>query len=207
MFNLGASYYNGDGVPEIPISTYAWFLLAEGAGSPAAKDAVRRSADELQQLSHEDAFLQVGEMYEKGEDIPQSYANAARWYRKEAEQSPEAAIRLASLLVNGTGVQQDNGEAKALCSSAAKKRYHAAEYCLGYLYQHGLGVTPDPKQAVKWYEEGAVFNSRAALTLAEMYQKARALRSTGQRHSASYILPTKAGHWKRRLKPVLYARK
>jgi uncharacterized protein len=172
MFNLGVSYYNGEGVADNPIAAYAWFLLAQEAGSPAAGDAVRRSAEELGPSSIHDAFLQVAEMYEKGEGLPQSYANAALWYRKEAHEIPEAALRLATLLINGTGVKQDYGEAMDLCSDYAKKHYPAAEYCVGYLYQQGLGVAPDAKQAVKWYGEAvAAGNTKAALTLAEMHLK------------------------------------
>jgi TPR repeat protein len=42
MFNLGAAYYNGDGVDTDVVSAYAWFLLAQEAGSEPAVDAVRR---------------------------------------------------------------------------------------------------------------------------------------------------------------------
>ena len=64
MFNLGVSYYNGDGVSADPTLAYAWFLLAQEAGNAAAGDAVKRSAAEGERLGvTSDALQQVAEMY------------------------------------------------------------------------------------------------------------------------------------------------
>jgi uncharacterized protein len=169
MFNVGVSYYNGEGVADNPIQAYAWFLLAQEAGNVAARDAVRRSASELGPLASQEVFLSIGEMYEKGDGLPQSYIKAIEWYRKAADQSPEAALRLATLLINGTAGAQDYKEAMALCSDYAKKHIAKAEYCVGYLYQRGLGVDQDARQAAKWYEEAAPTHGKAALALSEMY--------------------------------------
>ena len=84
-------------------------------------------------------------------------------------------------------MKQDYGEAMSLCSSAAKKRYAQAEYCLGYLYQRGLGATQDSKEAAKWYSEAAVHgNTKAALTLAEMHLKGEGV--AVDRPEAYYLL-------------------
>jgi TPR repeat protein len=173
MFNLGVSYYNGDGVPSDPTLAYAWFLLAQDAGNRAADDAVKRSAEEGQRLrTTPDALLKVAAMYEKGDDLPQSYAEAAKWYRKATDLSPEAEVNLASLLTNGKGVAQDYGQAMALCRSAAKLNYAPGQFCVGYLYQRGLGIQADPKEAAKWYllaSRGG--HERAMMALGDMYWK------------------------------------
>jgi uncharacterized protein len=175
MFNLGAAYYNGEGVADDPVFAYSWFLLAKEAGNPAAEDAVRRSASEPG-FSTGASIFQIGQMYEKGDDLPQSYAEAIRWYRKAADQSAECALRLAVLLINGTGVKQDYGEAMRLCDTFAKKYNAEAQYCVGYLYQRGLGVTADSKQAAKWYADAAERgHAKAALTLSDMYLKEEGL--------------------------------
>jgi uncharacterized protein len=175
MFNLGAAYYNGEGVANDPVFAYAWFLLAKEAGSSAAEDAVRRSASEPG-FSTSTSIVQIGEMYEKGDDLRQSYADAARWYRKVADQNPDGALKLVVLLMNGTGVKQDYGEAMRLCDAFAKKYNSEAQYCVGYLYQRGLGVAPDPKRAAKWYADAAERgNAKAALSLSEMYLKGQGL--------------------------------
>lgn len=166
MFNLGIPYYNGDGVPSEPTMAYAWFLLAQEAGNHAADDAVKRSAEEGAHLgSARDAILQVAAMYEKGDDLPQSYAEAAKWYRKSANNDPSAAVKLATLLINGIGIAQDYRQAMSLCQNAAKQNYGPAAYCVGYIYQHGLGTA-------KWYEQGSKLRSTPAMmSLAEMYWK------------------------------------
>jgi uncharacterized protein len=177
IFNLGASYYNGDGVPSNPTLAYAWFLLAQDAGNPAAQDAVKRSAEEGGRMGTPDALLQVAAMYEKGEELPQSYAEAAKWYRKAADLSPEAGVKLASMLINGIGVRQDYGQAMALCQRAATQNYADAQYCVGYLYQHGLGMQADPKEAAKRYVlAGNGGQRKAMMDLAEMYWKGEGIR-------------------------------
>jgi hypothetical protein len=173
MFNLGACYYNGEGLPDDSVRAYAWFLVAQEAGNPAATEAVHRSETELNDLSRADAILQIGEMYEKGEYLPQSYENAARWYRKVADSNGEAALRLAAFMIDGVGgVKRDYAGAMQVCSNLAKRNYASAEYCVGFLHQHGLGVAPNPKEAAKWYEQSATRGSgKAALALAEMHSK------------------------------------
>lgn len=169
MFNLGASYYNGDGVTADPNRSYAWFLLAQEAGNPAAQDAVRRSAEQGERSG---ALLLIGAMYEKGDELPQSYSEAAKWYRKAADLTPEGGFKLASLLVDGKGVPKDYGQAMALCRNAAKRGYEPAQFCVGYLYQHGFGTGADPKEAAKWYRLATQSRYRPALlALAEMYSK------------------------------------
>ena len=172
MFNLGVSYYNGDGVPSDPTAAYAWFLLAKEAGNPAAEDAVKRSAEEGGRLGTPEAIQLVAAMYEKGDDLQRSYSEAAKWYRKAADLSPQAAVSLASMLIDGRGGPQDYGQAMNICRSAAKQRYAPAQYCVGYLYQHGLGTQTDPKEAAKWYGEASKGgHHQAMLDLAEMYWK------------------------------------
>jgi TPR repeat protein len=47
-----------------------------------------------------------------------------------------------------------------------------AQFCVGYLYQHGFGTEAEPKEATKWYRLAAQSHYRPALlALAEMYSK------------------------------------
>jgi TPR repeat protein len=173
MFNLGAAYYNGDGVPSDPTLAYAWFLLAQEAGNPEARDAVRRSAEEGERLlATPDALEQVASMYEKGDELPQSYFEAAKWYRKAVDLDPKAGVKLASMFIDGKGVPKDYAQAMTLCQNAAKQNYGPADYCVGFIYQHGLGTELDLKEAAKWYEQGSKRGSvPAIMALAEMYSK------------------------------------
>ena len=174
MFNLGVSYYNGDGVSADPTLAYAWFLLAQEAGNAAAGDAVKRSAAEGERLGvTSDALQQAAEMYLKGDDLQQSDSEAAKWYRKAADlKDPRAGVKLAAMLVDGRGVERDYGQAMALCQKAAQQNYAPGQNCIGHLYQRGLGVEANLKEAAKWFDMASKRGQpQAMMTLAEMYWK------------------------------------
>jgi len=167
MFNLGAAYYNGEGVGVNDTLAYAWFLLSSDAGNTSGQDAANRSRGEHGPGAYNDACFTIGEFYEKGDDLPKNVNLAASWYRKAAEGGhSQAQVNLAILAMNA----KDYGETRRWCEMAAKSRHAGGAACLGYLYQHGLGVTQDSKEAVKWYQQGVLGGNRAATrALAEMY--------------------------------------
>jgi len=78
-------------------------------------------------------------------------------------------VHLAELHIHGSGVQRDYFQAMKLCVDAARE-YVPAQYCVGYLYQHGLGMSPDPQNAVIWYRKaGEQGHVGAMLELGKMY--------------------------------------
>ena len=168
MFNLGAAYYNGEGVGVNDNLAYAWFLLSSEAGNPAGQDAAKRSQGEHGPSSLGEACLSIGQMYEKGEDLPKNLALAAAWYRKAAEHgNGEATISLAILYLTAS----DYSQARPWCETAAKQKHAGGYYCLGYLYQHGFGVDLSLKEAFQWYEQGAKGgNTTSMQALAKMYE-------------------------------------
>ena len=166
MFNIGAAYYNGEGVETVNDTlAYAWFLLSSEAGSTSGQDAARRSKSEHRSFS--DACFEIGRLYEKGEDLPQNFDTATAWYRRAADQgSSEGKIALATLSMGA----KNYSEARHWCEAAAKDRHAGGCFCLGYLYQHGLGVAQNSNAARKWYEEAAKSgNSGAMQILGQMY--------------------------------------
>jgi uncharacterized protein len=171
-FNLGTSYYNGDGVGTDLKAAYAWFLLAQTFGNQPAADATKRMAKEAPNL-RSDAFEKIGDMYQKGDDLPQSSTQAVNWYRKAVDDgAPRAQIKLASLLLQGQNASSNYGEVHRLCEKAAAQHFSSAAYCMGQLYQQGLGVERDLPKAVKWFTEAADLGLGVALLrLGEMYRK------------------------------------
>ena len=152
MFNLGAAYYNGEGVNLNDSLALAWFLLASEAGSASGEDAVRRSQQEHRQWSFNDACLTIGQMYEKGEELPRNLDLAMKWYRKAADGGDaQAQLNLAILAMNA----KNYGEAKTRCEAAAKDKLSGGFACLGFIYQHGMGDPQDAGQAIKYYDEAA----------------------------------------------------
>jgi TPR repeat protein len=169
MFNLGTCYYNGDGVGSNEFTAYAWFLVADDAGNIAAKEAVQRSAATMTQGDTSKAYLQIAEMYEKGEALPKNDAQAVRWLRKAANIDSPGKLRLALRELTGPEGVRNYAEALDLCKAAAKD-FAPALPCVGYIYRRGLGVTKDPAEALKWYQKGADSGNQVAImVLAEMY--------------------------------------
>jgi TPR repeat protein len=167
MFNLGAAYYNGEGISVNSTLAHAWFLLSSGAGNPSGQAAANRSKEEFGPEGFNDACFSIGEMYEKGVDLPQDFRSAAAWYRKAGERGQkQAQISLALLSM----AAKDYGEARHWCEAAAKVKYSPAYFCLGYLHQNGFGVAKNPKEAFRWYQQGAQGGHATSMqVLGQMY--------------------------------------
>ena len=129
-----------------------------------------------------------------------SYEEAARWYRKAADQgdsltqvqhgphlpagprcakgqgrgalevngNPRIRIRPEAQSTFGQSVPHRRGGRDKLCESGAmaaqgsQQGYVGALNNLGFLYEHGMGVTRDLKEAAKWYRAAAEKNDPQA---------------------------------------------
>ena len=171
MFNLGAAYFNGDGVAIDDSAALAWFSLAQEAGSDVANDAVQRFATSKAYVM-EDAWVKIGDMYLEGSELSKNPSEAIKWYRKAAGLgSPEVQVKLAGLLTERQGDARP-GEALDLCTKAAKQNYAPGAFCVGLILQRGLGVSPNPSEAAKWFQAAADRgHASAMLFLGEMYWK------------------------------------
>lgn len=168
MFNLGAAYYNGEGIASDPVMAVVWFLLSAEAGSPSGQDAAKRTRDEARPWLVNDAYVRIGQMYEQGEDLPKDTRQATTWYRKAADAgSGDAMMALAVLFLKAN----DPSQARPWCEAAAKAKLAGGYHCLGYLYQHGVGVSQDLKTAFKHYEDAAELAHRPSMrALGLMYE-------------------------------------
>jgi TPR repeat protein len=170
IFNLGAAYYNGDGVAIDDSRSYAWFLLAKEKGSTSAPDAVTRAESELTPGKINEGLIDLGEMYERGEELPHDLGESVKWYRKAAERGdPDARIALAIVLIKRKD-PQDYAEARGWCEQSAKRNENRGQYCLALIYHHGLGVERDIDRATKMYRQAArLGNALAMQTLGQIY--------------------------------------
>jgi len=175
MFNLGAAYYNGDGIATNDVNAYAWFLLGQKFGSQYADAAVGQMKGEARDLAS--AYEKIGDMYQKGDELPQSSREAVDWYRKAAENgTAPVQMKLVSLLVDGVAGTPDYAEVRGLCEKAANLHYSPADYCMGELYAHGLGVERDLSKAAQWFKEGSdLGHALSTLRLGQMYLKGEGL--------------------------------
>jgi TPR repeat protein len=170
MYHLGAAYYNGVGVQIDDALSYAWFRLAKEAGDKRAAEAVERAESALKPQTITIGLEKIAQMYEKDGSLPESQPEAARWWSVAAARGDEdAKVGMAFNMLSAQGVPEDLNKARHACSEAAKQQNHRAEYCMGYIYEHGLGVTPNAKRARNWYGLAAAKGEMEAMrTLALM---------------------------------------
>ena len=99
---------------------------------------------------------QLGQIFEYGLDVEQDYAEAAKWYRKAAEQeSIEAQHNLGVLYEYGCGVDQDYEQALKWFTAAAEQGHTQSQSSLGFLYSKGAGVPVDNVRAHMWFRIAA----------------------------------------------------
>ena len=103
--------------------------------------------------------------------MPRDYAEAAKWYRKAAEQGDvDAQYNLGDMYRYGLGVSQDYTEGVKWYRKAAEQGHVIAQYNLGNLYRYGQIVPRDYAEAAKWYRKAAEqADVDAQFNLADMY--------------------------------------
>ncbi|MDA9260795.1 sel1 repeat family protein, partial [Puniceicoccaceae bacterium] len=87
-----------------------------------------------------------------GRGVPQDDVEAAKWYRKAAEQGHvEAQYNLGYMYDFGYGgVPEDDTEAVKWYRKAAEQGYAQAQYNLGMAYYYGHGVPEDYVESYMW---------------------------------------------------------
>src|SRR5262245_61259218 len=111
----------------------------------------------LAKAGDEDAQLAVAQAYDNGIDTDVNKVEAAKWYKKAADEgNVEAMYRLARIVSAGAqGVKKSPELAAKLYESAARQGHVEAQNWLGYSYQRGLGVQQSDANAVEWYKKAA----------------------------------------------------
>jgi TPR repeat protein len=109
--------------------------------------------------------------------VEKDYVEAAKWYRKAADQGhSDAQYYLGGCYYHGNGVHKDKVEAAKWCRKAAEQGHRSAQHYLGGCYYHGDGVDKDKE------------HSRAMQALAACYRDGAGV----ERDEAA------AGRWERR---------
>ena len=128
----------------------------------------------MQLAEKEDAESEnnLGFMYENGIGIAQSVEEAAKWYKKAAEQGfVHAQYSLGTLYANGDGVPQSHEEAAKWYRLAADQNLVEAQNILGWIYMSGKGVPQSYEEAAKWYRLAAdQGDAEAQFCLSNMYE-------------------------------------
>jgi hypothetical protein len=105
---------------------------------------------------HAEAQYRLGRLYAKGQDVPQSCTEAARWYQMAAEQGQVSAqLRLGVMYDEGRGVLQIHSEAAYWLRLAAEQGDANAQFLLSVMYYKGQGVPQDFVRAHMWVDLAA----------------------------------------------------
>jgi hypothetical protein len=98
----------------------------------------------------------LGDMYWRGEGVPQDYAEAVAWFRKAAQQGDDTAqFALGNIYEHKPGDQhgrppQDYAEAAKWYGKAAQQGNVFGQLSLAWMYEEGRGVPQDYVLAHMW---------------------------------------------------------
>ena len=102
------------------------------------------------------AQFNLGFAYDRGQDVPQDYAQSVVWYRKAADQGEASAqFNLALMYADGQGVPHDAAQEAAWFRKAAEQGHARAQHNLGVMYRNGHGVPQDYVESHKWFNLAA----------------------------------------------------
>ncbi len=119
-------------------------------GLPAGYDGMSSEDEDAEHL------FSIGLRYYNGSGGRRDLSQAAKWFRKAAEQgSAVAQCRLGVMYDNGHGVAKDEAEAVRWYRKAAEQRNARAQFHLGNCYIAGRGVEQNNAEAVRWFRKGA----------------------------------------------------
>ena len=94
--------------------------------------------------------------YESGKNVPQSYIQAAKWFRKAAEQGHEKAqFNLGVMASLGRGMATNDTEAIHWWQKSAEQGNARAQNNLGFAFANGRGATQNHAEAAKWLGRSA----------------------------------------------------
>jgi uncharacterized protein len=194
-FNLGAAYYNGDGVKVNDDDACVWFNLAADAGDQRGEEAMARTKQEFTQTQITRCELLTGTAYQTGERVKQDYGKAMDWYMKAANAKDGLACeRVAYMYDRGLGVAANKDESLRWLKRSADLGYLPAVYEMGYMYDKGQGVPEDIGKAKKMYELAAAGGQTEALiALGGMYQEGRGAKQNPQEALAYYLVAADFG--------------
>lgn len=188
---LGAIYFEGDGVTRNPRLAADWWEKAARRGNVEAE-------------------CKLGKMLMEGKEIPRDTERGRSWLEHAADEgNPQAQYLLGKMYLDGQWVKPNPGMAKSLLERAALNGYESAvnllhmiesigysledelrggqpqlqklatdgdpeaQYRLGLSLEHGaLGRTKNVPEAVQWYRRAAATgNHRAMRALARIYEQ------------------------------------
>lgn len=111
----------------------------------------------LAKKGNAEAEFKVGEMYETGFGVKADKTEAMNWITKSANQGHETAnFKLLYWDVEKNGFNAANKAKVDDLKAKAKAGNAQAEYYIGKMYAHGVGMKKDSNKAIKWLNKAAL---------------------------------------------------
>ncbi len=138
----------------------AMMFQTSGAATAAPRSSARdQELTELKQRAGAGdarAQVQLGLAYLTADGVAGDDAEAAKWFRKAADQDdPDGERYLAEMYVGGRGVPADNAEAAKWLRLAAGQGDPRAQHNLAVMYLQGMGIPKNTTEAAKWMRKAA----------------------------------------------------
>jgi hypothetical protein len=104
-----------------------------------------------------EAQFKVGEMYETGIGVEQDKSEAMYWTIRSANQKHETAgFKLLYWSIEIRGLNSENKAKLENLKIKANQGNAQAQYYLGKMYAHGIGMDKDPDVAIDWLNKAAL---------------------------------------------------
>ena len=133
--------------------------------SSAPAEKPKRKASKSPSMSSDggvDAH-QRGMLHYRGNTVPKSLSEAAKWFRVAADNGHAGAqYNLGIMAFLGQGMTKDYTKAAKWFRMAGEQNHAAAQYNLGFLYYVGRGVAKDDASAYVWIDRAASLGDKKA---------------------------------------------
>lgn len=114
--------------------------------------------------------FQLAVRYSYGDGLPVDKQEAIYWYKKAANEIPEAQNNLGKMYFNGEGVPINYNTAIYWFKMAGNNGYHPSSAMVAKCYYKGIGVPIDKEKAFYWFKIAAEQgNGDSQLAVALMY--------------------------------------
>jgi TPR repeat protein len=126
-----------------------------------------------------------------------AFEDAARWYRKAADQGKaDAQFKLGYFhTVGGGGLARDLAEAARWYEKAVAQNQPGALYNLAVCFERGLGVTCDESRALSLYKKAAALgDTYAQKAVGVIHHKGRGVKADAIEAYAWYLLSASQGN-------------
>jgi hypothetical protein len=138
------------------ISIFVMILITLLLPQAAQADDLFDAQLQLAKQGNPEAQFKVGEMYETGTGVEQDKREAIYWTIRSANQKHETArFKLLYWDLEKQGLNAENKTRLEELNNKAKQGNAQAQYYLGRIYAHGVGINKNPDVAINWLNKAA----------------------------------------------------